>query len=314
MKKQLIGITIGSLQIKYGDMRALEIAKEIGADAIDFSLDYYLNDYRQKDNIYSKSEEEIVAYYTKVGEYARSLGLIISQTHGKLAGLHFDDPEFNDALMKNMHIDILATAALGAPVCVIHTISSIYHGPDADPEMMQRLNYEMFTGLLPYAKEKGVKIATETFGDANNRQKNFCCIDFFGSFDNFMEGYRRVKESEYGDMFTVCIDTGHCNKAMRFGEPNPADFIRRFGSDISVLHLHDNNTLTDQHKPPLTGDIDWNDVMDALDEVGYDGIYNLEISLRCFGEEMLVETAEFGIKIFRNFLEQRAKKKAAENA
>ena len=111
--------------------------------------------------------------------------------------------------------------------------------------------------------------------------------------------------------FTVCIDTGHCNKATRFGQPGPAEFIRRFGSDISVLHLHDNNTLTDQHKPPLTGDIDWNDLMDALDEVGYNGIYNLEISLRCFGEEMMVETAEFGIKIFRNFLEQREKAKNA---
>ena len=309
--KKLIGISICSLQIKYGDMRALEIAKEIGADAVDFGLDWYKNDYRCEDNIYSKSEEEIVAYYKKVGEYARSLGLIVSQTHGKLAGLHYDDPEFNEALMKNMHIDILATAAIGAPVCVIHTISSIYHGPDADPEMMQRLNYEMFTGLLPYAKKMGVKIATETFGDANNKQKQFCCLDFFGGFDNFVEGYRRVKESEYGDMFTVCIDTGHCNKAMRFGQPNPADFIRRFGSDISVLHLHDNNTLTDQHKPPLTGDINWDDVMDALDEVGYRGIYNLEISLRCFGEELLVETAEFGIKVFRNYLEQRDKRKNA---
>ena len=156
----------------------------VGAN--DFSLDYYKNDYRCEDNIYSKSEEEIVAYYTKIGEKARSLGLLIPQTHGKLNGLHFDDPAFNEALMKNMKIDILATAAIGAPVCVIHTISSIYHGPDADPEMMQRLNYEMFTGLLPYAKEKGVKIATETFGDANCAK--FCCLDYFGGFDAFMEG------------------------------------------------------------------------------------------------------------------------------
>ena len=36
---------------------------------------------------------------------------------------------------------------------------------------------------------------------------------------------------------------------------------------ISTLHLHDNDTLTDQHKPPMTGCIDWNDVLDALDEV-----------------------------------------------
>lgn len=304
MSKKLVGISIGGYQAKYGDMRALEIAKGIGADAVDFSLDLPVNDYRREGEIYSKSEAEIVAYYKAIGERARELGLIVAQTHGKLNGLH-DDKEFDDALMKNMRIDILATAAIGAPVCVVHTTSSIFHGPDADPEMMQRLNYEMFTGLLPYAKEKGVKVATETFGDA--ACSRFCCIDYFGGFDAFLEGYNRVKSSEHGDAFTVCIDTGHCNKAMRFGQPTPAEFIRRFGGDISVLHLHDNDTLTDQHKPPLTGCINWNEVLDALDEVGYEGIYNLEINLRCFGEEMMIETGEFGIKIFRNLLEKREK-------
>lgn len=302
MSKKLIGISIGGYQAKYGDRRALEIAKEIGADAVDFSLDLPIHDYRRAGEIYSKSEEEIVAYFKGIGEYARSLGLIISQTHGKLSGFH-NDKEFDDALMKNMHIDVLATAAIGAPVCVVHTASSIFHGPDADPEMMQRLNYEMFTGLLPYAKEKGVKVATETFGDA--ACSKFCCIDYFGGFDAFMEGYNRVKNSAWGDTFTVCIDTGHCNKAMRFGQPTPEEFIRRFGNDISVLHLHDNDTLTDQHKPPLTGCINWNAVLDALDEVGYNGIYNLEINLRCFGEEVMIETGAFGIKIFRNLLEKR---------
>ena len=34
MSKKLIGISIGGYQAKYGDMRALEIAKEIGADAV----------------------------------------------------------------------------------------------------------------------------------------------------------------------------------------------------------------------------------------------------------------------------------------
>jgi hypothetical protein len=34
----LIGISIFDLQKEYGDRRALEIARECGADAIDFSL------------------------------------------------------------------------------------------------------------------------------------------------------------------------------------------------------------------------------------------------------------------------------------
>jgi hypothetical protein len=99
MSKKLIGISIGGYQAKYGDMRALEIAKEIGADAVDFSLDLPICDYRREGEIYSKSEEEIVAYYRAIGERARELGLIVSQTHGKLSGFH-GDKEFDDALMK----------------------------------------------------------------------------------------------------------------------------------------------------------------------------------------------------------------------
>jgi hypothetical protein len=84
MKK--IGFSIGALQSRYGDREALAIAKRIGADAVDFSLDKKDNDYRIEGSIYSKSDAEIVAYFTEIGAYARELGLIISQTHGKLTG------------------------------------------------------------------------------------------------------------------------------------------------------------------------------------------------------------------------------------
>ena len=297
MKK--IGISIGRLQRTYGDIRALEIAKEIGADAVDFDLCRELNDYRNTDSLYSDGREAIADYYSKIKEKADELGLIISQTHGKIEGLKDDEAE-DKALLKNLELDLFATSVLNSPVCVIHTSTTIFLGPDAPSEKMHSLNYKLFTALLPFAKEYGVKIATETFGDA----VLFNCCDFFGNVDEFIKGYEAVKASPLGEWFTVCVDTGHSNKATRFGNPLPADVIRRIGRDISVLHLNDNDTLTDQHKPPLTGSIDWKDVFNALDEVGYEGIYNMEISLNCFGEELLVDTAEFAVKIMRNALNE----------
>ncbi len=92
---------------------------------------------------------------------------------------------------------------------------------------------------------------------------------------------------------------------MRYDNPTPGDVIRRLGSEVTALHLNDNDTLTDQHKMPLSGCIDWNDVLDALDEIGYDGIYNMELNLRHFGEELKVEYAEFAIKVMRNLLDKR---------
>lgn len=297
--KRLIGFSIGGLQQKYGDIRALEIARELGADAVDVSLDLPICDYRKAGTVYAQGDAAVVAYYRGLKEKADELGLLISQTHGKLTGFH-NIKEDDDALVENIRIDLLATATLGAPVCVVHTATTIHLGPDAPRELMHRLNYEQFTRILPYAKEYGVKIATETFGDAATSK--FHCCDFFGNIDEFIEAYETVKATPYGEYLTVCLDTGHCHKATRFGNPKVGDFIRRIGGEISVLHLHDNDTLTDQHKPPLTGSIDWKDTLAALEEVGYDGVYNMEINLRCFGESLMVDTADFGLKIMRSLL------------
>ena len=78
-----------------------------------------------------------------------------------------------------------------------------------------------------------------------------------------------------------------------------------YGKEITVLHLNDNDTLTDQHKMPLSGSMNWNDIFDALDEIGYDGIYNMELNLAFYGSELVVDTAQFAVKVLRRFLDAR---------
>ena len=297
MKK--IGLSTASWQaVEHDDdKKVIELVAKPGVDAIDFSLDR--NDYRNNNSIYSKSDDEITAYYTDLRKYAESMGLFFCQTHGRLPGFKNIKDE-DDALVKNARIDFLATMALRAPVCVVHNATSIFMGASPNPELMHSLSFDMFTRMLPFAKQYGVKIATETFGDAVVHSN----CDFFGNISEFMRAYNDIKSiKEYSDWFTTCVDTGHSNKAMRYNNPTPADVIRAIGSDISVLHLNDNDTFTDQHKIPMTGTIDWKDTMKALEEVGYDGVYNMELELRHFGEKFVFETASFAVKVMRNILE-----------
>ncbi len=299
--KRLVGISIGGLQHKYGDKQAIKIAADIGADSVDFTLEYKINDLRCPDSLYAKGDEAVIKYYTELKEYADSLGITVGQTHGKLEGFKNKKDE-DDALVANTRLDLLATKCLGAPVCVIHNATSIFLGPNPDRELMQSLSLDMFSRMLPFAKEYGVKIATETFGDA----VRFSAVDFFGDINEFEEAYANIKKiEELKDYFTICVDTGHSNKAMRYGNPKPADVIRRLGSEVTVLHLNDNDTLTDQHKIPMTGTIDWKDVLDALEEIGYTGIYNMECSLHHFGEDFQIETAEFAVKLMKYMLKEK---------
>lgn len=304
MKK--ISISIMALQKKYGDREALRIAKEAGADAVDFGLENFARryDYRNEKSVYALPKTEIIAYFKDLKAYADSIGLQICQTHGRGEGF-FNIKEEDDALIKNAEIDCMVTATLGAPVCVMHAVTTMKH-LNAEPQFMRDLNYSMFTQILPFAKKYGIKIATETFGDIHGG----ACCDFFGYMDEFVRSYERIcAEGDNKDYFTVCVDTGHTNKATKF-QPNPSvpDAIRRLGKNVTVLHINDNNTVYDQHLLPfidnygLTGTIDWKETAAALREIDYQGVYNMELHLPRYGKEVMPEFCRFAIAVLRSFL------------
>ena len=70
-----IGLSIGDLQRKYGDIKALEIAANAGADSVDFDLCADRNDYRNKDSLYSKGFQEVLGDWEngKTGRFGRKI-------------------------------------------------------------------------------------------------------------------------------------------------------------------------------------------------------------------------------------------------
>lgn len=306
MKK--IGLSTFVFQSLYGDKEALRLAKDAGADAVDFNLAGM--DYQKENSPYAKSEEEFVEYFSSLKKYADSIGIEICQTHGRLPGFK-NEKDHDEAFVKNARLDCKATALLGAPVCVVHAVTTMNH-MEASDEFMHELNFKQFAQILPFAKEFNVKIATETFGDVHGGAK----CDFFGNNDELIKNYKLTKERlpEYADYFTVCMDTGHTNKATKFNNnPKPPQAIRDIGSDITVLHLNDNTTENDQHMIPfvnkkvwkISGTIDWDETFDALDEIGYSGVYNMELSLDRYGDEVSFETARLAVATLRNFIGKR---------
>ena len=299
--KRKIGISTFTLQSLYGNENVFETAKKVGADCVDFNLDTGEFDCEIPGSIYSRTDEEIIEYFSGLKRKAEQCGIEIAMTHGRMTTFK-GIPEWDNRIVKNARIDCLATSVMGASVCVVHGVSNCSFPIGTDPEILRQLNFELFTSILPFARQYGIKIATETFGDA--AALGCCCL--FGYADEFIKTYNRIcKEGGFDDCFVTCMDTGHTHKAVRFNNPSVGDAIRQIGKSISALHLHDNNGLIDQHKIPLTGSIDWNDVFDALDEIGYNGVYNLEVVLNCFGKGIETETAEYAVKVMRNFLNSR---------
>lgn len=97
----------------------------------------------------------------------------------------------------------------------------------------------------------------------------------------------------------ICCDVGHAHierfNCLNLGDDsvNPGDAIRRFGSRLKALHIHDNSSAGDEHIPPFYGTIDWADVMHALDEISYAHSFTFEAhnAVRRFPEPLKDEAA-----------------------
>lgn len=301
MAKRKISIALGDFQRLFGDEQALETAAKIGADAVDFNLTGYWQGRGGPQALYNRSDEEITAYFENLYRRAAALGLEIGQTHGRM-DTYYGDPEKDRQVIASARLDCLATRALHARYCVMHSVSSSVVPPDTDPQRIRDLCFSVFNQILPFAKAYDVTIATETFGYCAARD----CCDFFGNAEEFFAIYQRIcREGDADGHFAICVDTGHSNHAARFGNPPPQEIIRRAGEHLVCLHMHDNDGRTDQHKIPKTGTIDWNAVFDALDAVGYRGIYNMELHLGQLGRGFEVEMAAFAIKLMRHMLQER---------
>lgn len=70
----------------------------------------------------------------------------------------------------------------------------------------------------------------------------------------------------------VCLDVGHANI---MGE-NLLETCKHYGSFLKCLHIQDNDGKSDQHRLPLHGTINWDNLFAGLNAIGYDGDFTLE--------------------------------------
>lgn len=75
----------------------------------------------------------------------------------------------------------------------------------------------------------------------------------------------------------ICFDTNHCL------QEKPEDFILALGQRLATLHVSDYDFVKERHLIPLQGKIDWMKVIGALEKVGYQGVFNYEVSMSGYG-------------------------------
>ena len=231
--------------------------KEHGYDAVDFNIG------NPDCVVYNEDWSVVEPILLKEKRLAEEAGIEISQTHGPWRwpprdSLEHERKEWAEKMKKS----IRATAVLGCKYCVLHPIMPFTTWDLNFPYVKETwdFNIEFFKDVLQTAIEYDVVICYE-----NMPMRNFS----LGSPEQILKFVEEINDEH----FQICLDTGHVNV---FDNLNIGDEIRRLGKHIKTLHVHDNVYGHDLHMMPKFGTIKWNEVIKALKDIEFDGVFSLE--------------------------------------
>ncbi len=254
-----IGIIVspyGRAYGRYGKEKFLKV-KQHGYNAVDYDL------IDTNSELYSVNEEELKQIINAEKNAAQSAGIQISQIHGPWRWPPQDEsPQEREERMDKMKRSVVITSLLGCDNLVIHPImpcgiEDLKYGKQQET---WDLNVEFFKSLLAFAKQYGITICLE------NMPMPYFSI---ATPEKTLEFVKEIND----DYFKICLDTGHVSI---FPELSVGNEIRKLGNYIMVLHIHDNMGERDSHLYPTKGIIDWTEFVNALEEIGYDGVLSLE--------------------------------------
>ena len=81
-----------------------------------------------------------------------------------------------------------------------------------------------------------------------------------------------LNEKAGREAFGFCLDTGHMLLVGKRFET----FVPILGSRLKTLHLHDNDGVLDRHLAPFAGQLNWEDFINSMRDVGYKGDLSFE--------------------------------------
>jgi len=268
-----ISTEINSTAKILGEERAVEALAKAGFDAWDFSMFSMCNYDWKHNDILENSHPLAGADYLKFARKLKKIGLdngiVCNQSHAPF-------PSRCKAIRDFYKRAIECTAEAGGKICVIH--------PDNDKSPEE--NAQMYFEILSFAKEHGVKIATENMWNWDN-EKNHSSFAACATPESFNAHLKAVND----DFFVACLDIGHAE--MKGSDTNAVEMILALGDKLQALHIHDNDQLHDSHQIPFSMNIDFNAIAKALKQIQYQGYFTLEAD--AFLKDYSIENVQDGV-------------------
>ena len=200
--------------------------------------------------------EDVEATGAAVRAYAAERNFTMTQGHLPIWFKIVRERENLGTLLR--YIDLYE--ACGVKNMVLHLDRQI---PDMTVEERFQANKESLLVIAEHIKGRDICICLENL--YANDDKMPCA---------FAENLIALIEAVGSDQFGICLDTGH----LHISGGNQGEFIRTAGKYLRAIHIADNRGERDEHLMPFAGGtVDFYEVVKALDEIGYEGLFNQEI-------------------------------------
>lgn len=240
---------------------AVEIAAAAGFDALDFSFKY--------EKFYGQDTDgdAFKQIFLRLRDLAEEKNLCFNQAHAPMHSSYLDQKE-TDKMFGHIVRSMRNASYLGIDSIVVHPKQHLNYAEDGVPEKLFEMNMDFYNRLKPYCEEFNIKVAIENMWQqpAGKKINHSVC--------SRPEEFIRYIDELNSEWFVACLDIGHACLVCE----NPANFIRQLETKrLKNLHVHDVDGIEDLHTAPYMGIVDWDSVVSALKEIGYDGDFTYEV-------------------------------------
>jgi sugar phosphate isomerase/epimerase len=291
-----IGVQTKNVVEDDNPLEGFKLLKRLGFSCVDFSLNNYLKNidlYNSEINqFFDKTDSELEQFFTPHKEAAKEAGIVINQMHMPYPNyVPKAKKEVNDYLR-----NVVAPKSMGVckffecPYIVVHGFKLAYHLGSEEAEWEKTLDFLDF--LAPMAREMGITICIENLynGIGGHMMEGPCC-----DARKAVERIDRMNDKYGAEVLGFCFDTGHANLVGLDFE----DFLTTLGGRLKVLHIHDNDGISDLHQIPFTftktrentSSTDWDGFIRGLRAINFDGVLSFETApvLTAFPDELKEE-------------------------
>ena len=217
--------------------------------------------------LFSESDDDWKRFANNCGEVAVSAGVTYVLSHAPclhnaiLSALEGGDDQTYRANIRAIRRSIEVCNLLNIPRIVVHACCDKSFTTDT----FYKYNKMFYTDLLDLAEKYNVTIMTENW-------------DNDGSLFSTGKQLRDFVEYINHPLFAACWDTAHGNIAQNAREIGQYQNIVALGDKLKGLHVSDNFGDTHHHSWPFAGIINFDEIMQGLVDVKYDGYFNFEAS------------------------------------